>query len=324
MLIARDGVARLIDLGIARSDENEADRTTAGMIKGTLRYVAPELLNGAGYTPATDLWSLGVCLFEAAVGRLMFSGDPVAIFQAVMSGRYTELRPGEHLEPDLAAAIFALVAPEPSRVRHAHAAAAIFTRLERALIARDPDGYSGQHWLQLWVPWGVNSGGKDGDVYVDSAPLLPAPLAPQRIVLGDLSHGTAATLVLPKVDINIPAPAMRVVSSAPRVASTAHHELAPGDILPPGASTLLMPQWLPDDVVDVDLGNLEGVLPDGSWQEATVLLAVPTPARPAAVPSSIMAAPTLQLPIAAIEARVASSSPLARFKQTPTVDPDED
>ena len=330
VLIGRDGVPRLIDLGIARSVENEADRTSAGMLKGTLRYVAPELLNGAGYTPATDLWSLGVCLFEAAVGRLMVGGDPVAIFKTLMSGRYRDLRPGEVIEPDLATAIFALVAPEDARIRQAHAAAAIFTRLERALIARDPEGYTGQQWLQSWVPWGV-AGGGEADEDDDSGPMVPAPAAPPpRLVLGDDRHGTAPTMVMPKVDIPVP-----VARVAPVARNTAGmllvdvdgppRKLATGDILPVGAHTVQMPQWLPEGAVDVDLGSLESALPAGSWDETTAPLAAPkasTP-TPTAVPSSTMAAPTLQLPIAAIEARVASSSPLARYRTARTSDPDD-
>ncbi len=331
VLIGRDGVARLIDLGIARSVENEADHTSVGMLKGTLRYVAPELLNGAGYTAATDLWSLGVCLFEAAVGRVMVSGDPVAIFRTLMSGRYRDLRAGEVIDPDLARAIFALVAPENARIRHAHAAAAIFARLEAALIARDPDRYTGQHWLQSWVPWAVaGSGDDDNDDFDAAGPLLPPAAAPPpRLVLGEELHGTAPTIVMAKFELP-PAPTPRVDGQGP----IARRRNATGDVLPHGAPTLQMPQWLPEtdgvdavDAIDVDLGSLDNGLPASSWDDATALLTVAPPPTPRAqsstVPPSTLAAPTLQLPISAIEARVASSSPLARYQRASTSDPDD-
>ena len=358
ILIGRDGVPKLIDLGIALSAENESERTTAGLLKGTLRYVSPELLQGGPYTPSSDLWSLGVCLFEAALGRMMVKGDPVAIFKALMGDQYRALRPGEQLDPDLAAAIFALVAPEEARLRNATAAAAIFGRLEQTLMARERNGYTGQHWLQTWVPWAKPS------AETDDEPLLPpaAPLPP-RIVLGSECHGTAATIAMPAYGSSAPAvaPAHRehsVWATSPnlvlklqptplRVVPVVDERRTVVDVASAGAPTLLVPQWLPEDVradasaddgngasvavdvgVDVDLGSLSEGLPVGSWDEDTAPisavsarpLSLPTPPlaartpsatfRPeaAAVPSSAMARPTVQMPIAAIQPKITEAS----------------
>ena len=170
ILVGRDGNPKLIDLGIARSKENQQARTQVGMLKGTLRYVAPELLAGEGYSAASDLWSLGVCLFEAALGRMMVAGEPMAIFKAIMAGDYRNLRPGEVLDADLQAAIFALVTDANSRLRNARAAASVFGRLEERFIERDPGHHTGQAWLQTWVPYAqVNEDDVDG------APAQPSP-----------------------------------------------------------------------------------------------------------------------------------------------------
>lgn len=174
VLLGKDGVPRLIDLGIARSSENQQERTQVGMLKGTLRYVAPELLAGEPYSAATDLWSLGVCLFEAALGRHMVTGEAVQIFRQLTMGTYRELRDGESLHPDLAVAIFALVTDVTMRLRNARAAAAVFARLEQKLIAEDPHRYSGQAWLQSWVPWAHEN---DDDREQDSASHARAPAA---------------------------------------------------------------------------------------------------------------------------------------------------
>ena len=108
IIIASDGTPRLIDLGISRSSETEADRTATGHVKGTLRYLAPELWQGAPHTPMTDLWSLGVTLLEAALGRVLVSADAVGVMRFLTMGKYRELREGETLDADLAAAIFSL------------------------------------------------------------------------------------------------------------------------------------------------------------------------------------------------------------------------
>lgn len=329
ILLGRDGVPRLIDLGIARSAENEAEQTRQGMIKGTLRYVAPELLNGGGYSPATDLWSLGCCLFEAALGRMLVRGDPVAIFKAIVTGSARQLRAGEAIDPDLQAAIFALLAPEDERLRNAGAAAAIFARLEQTLIAKDPDGYTGRQWLQSWVPWASPIDGDD-DVDVD-APLLP-PASPARIVIGLEQDGSAATMQMPAVDVAPVAAVSTWMSSQPAITGKSLTDTDSGpssparrDVLALGALTMQMPGWRePDAAVDVDLGSLDGpprVPPAGSWDDDTapnaaspapraVSLEPPTepnaaPEQSQPVPVSAQAAPTMQLPIAGIDAAAA-------------------
>lgn len=74
VMLGEDGEARLIDLGIARSVESLAARTQTGCMRGTLRYLAPELFQGQKFSPASDLWSLGIVLLEAAIGRAAFPG----------------------------------------------------------------------------------------------------------------------------------------------------------------------------------------------------------------------------------------------------------
>ncbi len=61
---------KLMDLGLARS--RDAQATATGVVPGSPAYMAPELLAGALPSPASDLYALGVTLFELLSGRLPF------------------------------------------------------------------------------------------------------------------------------------------------------------------------------------------------------------------------------------------------------------
>ncbi|EFE76583.1 serine/threonine-protein kinase [Streptomyces filamentosus] len=78
VLVRDDGLAILVDFGIATFEG--ADRVTrTGSVIGTPSYLAPELFTPAspGPTPASDLWALGVTLYEAVEGRVPFAGQEV-------------------------------------------------------------------------------------------------------------------------------------------------------------------------------------------------------------------------------------------------------
>ncbi|MBI4860488.1 MAG: serine/threonine protein kinase [Candidatus Riflebacteria bacterium] len=70
ILFRCDGTSVLTDLGLARGEASERDvsLTAPGMLVGSVPYMAPELFAGAETTPRSDLFSLGVCLYEALCG----------------------------------------------------------------------------------------------------------------------------------------------------------------------------------------------------------------------------------------------------------------
>jgi serine/threonine-protein kinase len=79
VLISKDGAVKVTDFGIAR-DLAGAGLTEPGKVWGTSHYLSPEQAAGLGLAPATDIYSLGVMLFEMVTGRLPFPGDdPVAV-----------------------------------------------------------------------------------------------------------------------------------------------------------------------------------------------------------------------------------------------------
>lgn len=77
VLIATDGRVKVTDFGIARAVA-DAQLTLPGTTMGSVHYLAPEQVRGLGAVPASDLFSLGIVLFEALTGRRPWEGDTAA------------------------------------------------------------------------------------------------------------------------------------------------------------------------------------------------------------------------------------------------------
>jgi len=77
---------RVLDFGLAKFlVSNTADLTRAGMIMGTPGYIPPEQASGDRITPATDIYSLGIVLFEMVTGSLPFEGETLDVIRAHMN-----------------------------------------------------------------------------------------------------------------------------------------------------------------------------------------------------------------------------------------------
>jgi serine/threonine protein kinase len=138
-LLGHDGHARLIDLGIASSKENRALRTEAGLLRGTLRYLAPELFDGGRYTTRSDLWALGVVLWEALLGRSAVLGTDAAAVGRICAGSIMILEDNEAPEPRVSHAISQLLHKDPlKRPQRGNDVAALFAAVERSLAVDGP------------------------------------------------------------------------------------------------------------------------------------------------------------------------------------------
>ena len=79
ILITEDNRAKIADFGIARA-VTESTMTYSGSVVGSVHYFSPEQARGSMITPKSDVYSLGITLYEMLTGKLPFNGDnPVSI-----------------------------------------------------------------------------------------------------------------------------------------------------------------------------------------------------------------------------------------------------
>ncbi|MDI9589823.1 MAG: Stk1 family PASTA domain-containing Ser/Thr kinase [Acidobacteriota bacterium] len=73
IMVLRDGNIKVMDFGIARAKNSHL--TTDNSVLGTAHYVSPEQTQGKELGPTTDIYSLGIVMYEAATGKVPFEGD---------------------------------------------------------------------------------------------------------------------------------------------------------------------------------------------------------------------------------------------------------
>jgi serine/threonine-protein kinase len=135
ILLDADGQPVLADFGIARAAqaESEPSLTAAGMVMGTPAYMAPEQLNGGQPDARSDIYSLGVVLYQLLAGRAPFTGDTMAVVTAHLTKLPQPLR---ELVPDLPPAVDAVVlqalAKQPE---HRFKSAGVFAQALRGAAA---------------------------------------------------------------------------------------------------------------------------------------------------------------------------------------------
>jgi eukaryotic-like serine/threonine-protein kinase len=90
VIVQSDGVVKLLDFGIARQEKTDGHLTRTGNVIGTLQYMAPERLNNAAFDGRSDIFSVGVMLFQLLTGQLPFTGD-YSIVQKILAEKHPPL-----------------------------------------------------------------------------------------------------------------------------------------------------------------------------------------------------------------------------------------
>ncbi|MBX3469599.1 MAG: serine/threonine protein kinase [Planctomycetes bacterium] len=166
---ASDGRPLVADFGLARDTALDSSLTRTGAMLGTPAYMAPEQVAAKPPSPATDVFALGVMLFEALTGDLPFRAENVAMrYAAILTGRHDA----------------------PSR-RAPGAPPALDAVVRRAIAARPEDRYPDAGALADAIDAALGTSSRD-DEADGPAPAAPAPAsAPPRRSLGGAAWAPA-------------------------------------------------------------------------------------------------------------------------------------
>ena len=136
VIVDGEGKAVVTDFGIARAGVSEITQT--GSVMGTPQYLSPEQAQGFEVTPVSDLYSIGVILYEALTGRVPFEGEnAVAIAMKQVSEvpqRPSSINP--RVSPALDAVVMRALEKEPGQ--RFQSADAFIAALDAAM--KDPGG----------------------------------------------------------------------------------------------------------------------------------------------------------------------------------------
>lgn len=107
ILVGANGVSKLTDFGLARARDRAYSLTVPGTVKGKLSYLAPEVTLGKPNSFASDLFSMGVVMWEMLVGTRLFDArNDLDVFKKIRACQVPPLGP---LRPDVPLAMAAII-----------------------------------------------------------------------------------------------------------------------------------------------------------------------------------------------------------------------
>ncbi|MEY4065329.1 MAG: hypothetical protein RIR26_1537 [Pseudomonadota bacterium] len=143
ILISYDGDVKITDFGIAKA-ENQISNTRVGVLKGKFRYMSPEQASGYNIDARSDLFAVGIILYEMLTMSRLFKGEDLAVLEAV---RNCQIKPpsllaGNSIPEELDKIVMKLLTKDPlSRYQNGRDAV---RDLSRFLYKYRPDFFIGE------------------------------------------------------------------------------------------------------------------------------------------------------------------------------------
>jgi serine/threonine protein kinase len=144
LMLRRDGLVKVVDFGIAKltaapsldtGASTAAQATQPGAVLGTVRYMSPEQARGGAVDARSDVWSLGVVLYELVSGAPPFAGEnAIATLAAILE---RDPQPLEAVAPHVPAPLARLVDRALRKAPHDRVASAAELAAELRRIARE-------------------------------------------------------------------------------------------------------------------------------------------------------------------------------------------
>jgi eukaryotic-like serine/threonine-protein kinase len=258
ILIDGSGAAKLADFGIATGLAQQERFTEVGHVLGTIAYLAPERVAGETATPASDLYALGVVLYEMLTGRIPFDADtPGAMIAAQQEGRFEPPGRIADVPPALEAIVLEALSTDPA---------------DRVDSAED---FSRQ--LEDWL---ADPEAADvGVAAADSSPTVPLVIPDQHALAADPTAVIAATPPPPTA----PTPSRRRSLWPALVAGIALGALL---VLAVGQLSPVDPEGMAATTIPADDGGTEGETdpPEAGADEPEETTTTPEP--PAGLPTA--------------------------------------
>ena len=191
IMVAWNGAVKILDFGIARAvQELRTSQTDAGIVKGKMSYIAPEMLQGQPPDARSDLFSLGVVLHELLCGRRLFVGEndleTLKLVSEMPVPRPSSRNP--EVKPAFDEVILRALARDPAKryqsademsqdlerlVLRKRYAASSFAKQVRALVPQTESG------VEAGVPVEIEFGQRDSSAVVaEGAPRVAPPPPP--------------------------------------------------------------------------------------------------------------------------------------------------
>lgn len=149
VLVGADGIARVLDFGIAKTI-NQAHVTRTNEVKGKISYMAPEQIMSKSLTRSVDIFSMGIVAWELLTGHKLFFGDnDVAILKTVLEA---EIPPPSTLNPAIPQSIDKIILKALERDPEARYETAEQMAIDLEGVLPPSPGRQVGQWVRATVP----------------------------------------------------------------------------------------------------------------------------------------------------------------------------